>query len=187
MLRWLVLLLVMLAGCGDASEAARNTAADEAQAALATDPARALRVAKAALAEHGPDPRLSLVAGLAHMHLEQRSEAIAQAGAGLAVDDLPPDLHADLSWVRGAGLMARYREIASLDDWRAANTALEDATVAGNHRAEAAAALVFLQDLGPMGTPERQLRFGRLLLELSPDSPAAGRVRSVLEAKGLTP
>jgi hypothetical protein len=187
MLRWLVLLLVMVAGCSDAAESARTQAVDEARARLESDPAQALRVAKSALAEHGADPRLSLVAGLAHLRLEQRSEAIAQADAGLAVEDLPADLHADLSWVRGAGLMSRFRELSSQDDWRAANTALEDATEAGTHRAEAATALVFLQELGPLGTPERQLRFGRLLLQLAPESPAAARVRELLEAKGLTP
>ncbi len=186
-MRCLAVLLVVLSGCSDAAQSARGRAAEEAASLLAGDPRAALRVARAAQADHGADPRLSLVAGLAHMRLEQRSEAIEQAEAGLAVEDLPPDLRADLSWVRGAGLMSRFRELSSPDDWRAANTALEDATLAGAHRAEAAAALVFLQDLSPLGSDDRQLRFARLLLELAPDGAAAGKVRELLAQKGLTP
>lgn len=183
----LLLLLLALAACSDAQAPDREERLREAQAALAQDASRALHLARAALAETGPDARLSLVEGLACLRLERRSEARTAADAGLAAAELDEDLRADLSWVRGAASMALYRELSDLADWRAANEALEVAAGAGAHRAEAAAALALLQDLGTLGSDERQLRYARLLLQLEPDGAAAGAVRAVLERKGLSP
>jgi len=183
----LAALLLALAACGDPSAPGRDAALAGAQAALESDPSSALHLARAGLSDHGADARLSLVAGLACLQLERRSEALAAADEGLAADDLPADLRADLSWVRGAALMARFRELSDLDDWRAANGALEAATGAGAHRVRAAAALALLQDLAPLGSQERQLRFARLAIELEPDGEAARTLRAVLERKGLSP
>jgi hypothetical protein len=188
MARALVLLLLLLvAACGDPHAQARDAAAAQAQSELAADPSAALRTAKAALAEHGADPRLELVAGLAHLQLHETSEAVTQAEAGLSADELPPDLRADLSWVRGAALMARYRELSSADDWRAANLALEHATTAGAHRVEAATALTFLQVLGNLGNDDRLLKYARLVLQLEPEGESAKQVRALLDSKGLKP
>jgi hypothetical protein len=187
MARVLVLLLLLLAACGDPHAAARDAALAQAQSELAADPAAALRTANTALVEHGADPRLSLVAGLAHLHLHEPSEAIAQAEAGLAADELPPDLRADLSWVRGAALMARFRELNSADDWRAANLALEQATTAGGYRVDAATALAFLQTLGTLGNDERLLKYARLVLQLEPEGNSAQQLQKLLDSKGLKP
>lgn len=183
----LALLLLALAACSEAQVPGREDRIREAQAALAQDASRALHLARAAQVDGGPDARLSLVEGLACLRLERRSEARAAADAGLAAADLGEALHADLSWVRGAASMALFRELSDPADWRAANEALEVATGAGAHRAEAAAALALLQDLGTLGSDERQLRFARLLLELEPDGAAARAVRATLERKGLSP
>ncbi len=183
----LALLLLLPVGCSDASADARAAALAEAQAALEADPSRALHVARAALVEHGADPRLSLAAGLACLRLERRSEALGLADAGLAAEDLPAELRSDLAWVRGASLMARYRELSAADDWRGANTTLETATQAGAWRAQAAAALAILQDLGPLGSPDRQTKFARLALQLQPEGQAAQALRGLLERRGLSP
>ena len=185
-MRWLPLLL-LLSACGDPATGARADAAAQAEALLASDASQALHVLRGALADHGPDPRLHLVAAQAHMHLDQPDDAIAQAEAGLAFEDLPADLRADLCWVRGAGLTARYRDLSVLDDWRLANSALEEATLAGRYRAEAAVTLALLQDLSPLGSPERQLRFARLALQVQPQGSLADKMRALLAAKGQTP
>jgi hypothetical protein len=185
--RALLLPLLLLAACSDPAADAREAARATARAALGQDPSRALHVARAALAEHGPDPGLGLLAGLACQRLERRSEALEHADAGLATEDLPADLRADLAWVRGAALMSRYRELSASDDWRAANTALESATQAGAYCVQAAAALAVLQDLGPLGSPERQEKFARLALRLQPDGREAQAMRTLLERRGLTP
>jgi len=187
MARALVLLLLLVASCSDPHATARAAALAQAQSELATDPAAALRTAKAALAEHGADPRLSLVAGLAHQQLHEPGEAIAQAEAGLAADELPPDLRADLSWVRGAALLARFKELNSADDWRAANLALEQATTAGAYRVQAATALAGLQLLGTLGNDERLLKYARLVFQLEPDGESARQLHALLDAKGLKP
>jgi hypothetical protein len=183
----LALLLAWPCACSDASADARAAALAEAQAALEADPSRALHAARAALSDHGADPRLSLVAGLACQRLERRSEALEHADAGLAVEGLEPGLRAELAWVRGAALMSRYRELSAAADWRAANMALESATQAGAWRVKAAAALAVLQDLGPLGSPERQEKFARLVLQLQPDGREAQAMRALLERRGLSP
>src|SRR5262245_15007539 len=98
-MRRALLVVLLLAACSDPHAAARAAARDQAEAELATDPGAALRTARAALTEHGSDPALSLVAGLAHLRLEQRSEAIKEADVGLSAPDLPPEMRADLNWV----------------------------------------------------------------------------------------
>lgn len=183
----LALLLLLPSACSDASADARATALAEAQAALDADASRALHVARAALADHGADPRLSLVAGLACQRLERRTEALELADAGLLAGDLPPALRAELEWVRGAALMSRFRELSVTDDWRGANTALEAATQAGGYRVQAAAALAALQDLGPLGSPARQEKFARLVLQLQPEGREAQAMRALLERRGLSP
>lgn len=181
------LLVVLLAACGNASADARAKAESDALAALDKDPSQALHLARGALAEFGPDARLSLVAGLACLRLDRRDEAILDAETGLADESASADLHADLSWVRGAALMARYRDLSADRDWRAANMSLENATEAGSHRLEAATALTFLQALGKLGTDDRLLRFAKLVFELAPDGPEATQVHALLDKKGLKP
>jgi len=46
---------------------------------------------------------------------------------------------------------------------------------------------VLLQDMGTLGTTERQLKFARLLFELDPNSDASAKIRAHLESKGLKP
>jgi hypothetical protein len=187
MARALVVLLLLLAACGDPHADARAAALAQAQSELAADPAAALRTAKVALHEHGADPALSLLAGLAHLALEQRNEAIAEADAGLSAEGLTPEMRAELCWVRGSALMSRFLELSSPDDWRSANTALETATTAGAYRVRAATALVFLQTLGTLGNQDRLLKFARLVLQLEPEGESAQKVSALLEQKGLKP
>ena len=186
MTRVLVLLL-LLAGCGDPQAEARAAAQRQAESELASDPGAALRTVRAAIAEHGADARLELVAGLACKSLGQTTEQLQHAEAGLAFDEPFTALRADLSWVRGSALMSRYMQLSAGDDWRAANTALEQATTDGAHRAEAATALVFLQDMGTLGSQERQLKFARLVLQLDPGGEYASKVQALLDKKGLKP
>ncbi len=176
-----------LAGCGASTGDERSQRLEEGRGKLESDPSAALFVARDALNRLGEDPRLRLLAATACLRLERRTEALEAANAGLDADDLDDDLRADLEWARGTALAGHFQELSSDADWRAANTSLERATLAGSHRAEAAALLVLLQDLGRRGTPERQLRFARLLIQLEPDGETTARIRKLLEAKGLTP
>jgi hypothetical protein len=181
-------LAVAVGGCGGSAAAQRAASLAEGRAHLAEDPSAALHVATTALHEHGADARLELLAAEACLKLKRLSDALAHAERGLAAEEsLTAELAADLSWAQGKALMGRYREVASEEDWRAANAALERATDAGSHRAEAAFLLVALQDLGPHRDDERQLRFARVLQEVEPDGQLARDARALLEQKGLSP
>jgi hypothetical protein len=89
--------------------------------------------------------------------------------------------------VRGAALLARFKELNSADDWRAANLALELATTAGAYRVQAATALAGLQLLGTLGNDERLLKYARLVFQLEPDGESARQLHALLDAKGLKP
>ncbi len=187
-----LVLLLAAGGCGDAATKADEKALVASRDTLATDPSAALFQAKAALADlHDrglpDDPRLQLVAAEACLRLDRRTDALAYAEAGLAAGDLPADLRADLSWASGTALMGRFVELGSESDWRSANSTLEQGTEAGHHRLEAAFLLVGLQDLAGHSNPERQRKFARLVIELDTEGTQAGRVKRLLEARGLTP
>jgi hypothetical protein len=192
----LLVLALLLGGCGNGAGAQRTATLEEGRAKLADDPSGALFLAKDAFAREreaggAPHPELFLLAASACLRLERRNEAYDYASHGLAAEDLDDDLRADLLWARGAALMGRYRELGDEADWRAANTELEKATQAGSHRLDAAFLLVGLQDLGAHENTERQLRFARLVIELDSgegrDGSKAALVRALLEQKGLTP
>lgn len=175
-----------LCGCGDADVAAGRAAAAAAQAALAArQPESALQTAQSAIARHGAGPELQLALSMALLQLDRRGEAIAAAQAGLELAAADDGLRADLEWARGAACMGRYTELKDEADWREANIALERATRAGSHRAEAAFMLVALQDLGAHADLERQRRFARLVLELDGEGKLAAAVRSHLAARGV--
>lgn len=185
--RLVLLALVVALGCGPSQAGQRADLLAEGQARLADDPSAALQIARQALAEHGSDPRLELLAAEACARLERRGDALAHAEQGLAAEDeLPDELAGDLSWFKGFALVGRYRELHVEDDWRAANTVLERAAASGSHRADAAFLLVALQDLGNHRDDERQLRYARLLQQLEPDGSRMEDVRAALERKGLS-
>jgi hypothetical protein len=182
-----MLLLIALLACGDGGAKARGDAVAAARAVLAENPSQALHLVNEAKAEHGQDARLELVEAEALTALDRRDEAIEATEEGLAVENLPEDLRADLSWWRGAALMKRYLELSSENDRRAANMSLETASAAGNYRLRAATALVFLQDPDQPSNQDRILRFARLVLQLAPDSNEATQVKALLDAHGLKP
>jgi len=179
-----VLLLSATLGCSDGGAEARSTAADEAERQLATDASAALHTVRSALADHGADPELSLLAARACLALDRRGEALDHAEAGLDAEDLDEDTEAELEWARGAALMGRFQELSISADWRGANTALESATRAGGRRVQAATLLVFLQDMGNLGTPARREKFAKLVYELDTEGKAAAKVRAYLAAWG---
>jgi len=181
------LLLALLTACGDGGAKARADAEVAARAALAENPSQALHLVLEAKAQHGSDPRLALLEAEALTALDRRDDAIDAAQEGLAVENLPEDLRADLSWWRGAALMKRYLELSSENDRRAANMSLETAAGAGAYRLKAATALVFLQDPDQPSSQDRLLRFARLVLQLAPDSNEATQVKALLDAHGLKP
>jgi len=183
----LLVLGLGLAGCGSREAEQRADRLNEGLAKLDSDPSAALFIARDALAKQGEDPRLRLLAATACLRLERRSDALEYADQGLAAEDLDDDLRADLQWARGTALAGRFHEVHDLADWRAANSSLELATSAGNHRVQAATLLVLLQDLSGLGTPERQLKFARLVLQLEPEGKNATTVREALAKKGLQP
>jgi hypothetical protein len=178
------LLLGGVLGCSDGGSEARSTAADEAERQLATDPSAALHTVRSALTDHGTDPALSLLAARACLALDRRSEALEHAQAGLDAEDLDEDTESELEWARGTALMGRFNELGSSADWRAANTALESGTRAGGRRVEAATLLVFLQDMGNLGTPARREKFAKLVYELDTEGKSAEKVRAYLAAWG---
>jgi hypothetical protein len=186
---FLVLLVLALAapGCGSKTEEQRADRLQEGLAKLESDPSAALFIARDALSRQGEDPRLRLLAAMACLRLERRSNALEYADQGLQSEDLDDDLKADLQWARGTALAGRYHEVHDLSDWRAANTSLELATAAGGHRVQAATLLVALQDMSNLGTTDRQLKYARLVLQLEPDGKNAASVRALLESKGLKP
>jgi hypothetical protein len=182
-----LLLVALLTACGDGGAKARADAGAAARAVLAENPSQALHLVKEAKAQHGSDPRLALVEAEALTALDRRDDAIEAAEEGLAVENLPDDLRADLSWWRGAALMKRYLELSSENDRRSANKSLETAAAAGAYRVKAATALVFLQDPDKPSNQDRILRFARLVLELAPGSNEATQVQAFLDAHGLKP
>jgi len=169
--------------CSDGKAAVRRAAVEEAERLLATDASAALHAAKAALVEHASDPSLSLLAARACMVLDRHNEALEFAEQALDTDDLEQDVKAELNWVRGGALMGRFRDLGSDVDWRAANAALEAGTVAGGHRVEAAALLVFLQDLSHLGSETRRARFAAMVERLDQDGDVAEKVRAYLDAQ----
>jgi len=183
----ILLALTVALGCGPSQASQRDARLAEGEARLADDPSAALQVARQALSESGPDPRLELLAAEACVKLGRRGDALTHAEQALATEDeLPDELAGDLSWFKGFALVGRYRDLHVEDDWRAANTVLEQAAASGNHRAEAAFLLVALQDQGNHRDDERQLRYARLLQQLDPDGPRMKSVREALEQKGLS-
>jgi hypothetical protein len=188
-------LALSASGCGNA-DAEHEQAVAAARASLASDPSAALFQARSGIAARDAegipsDARLELIAAEACIRLDRRTEALDYATNGLTAADLDEDIRADLFWARGAALMGRYRELGDETDWRSANSTLEKATEAGHHRVDAAMALVGLQDLGNHANPERQLKYGRMVIELDRENGAEGGkaalVRRLLESKGLTP
>lgn len=188
----LVVPVLLAPACADGTDAKLRAALASAQASLDANPSEALFLSKDALSKSAGhdaecDAQLALVAATACLRLERRNDALDYAQRGLQLDGLPPDVLADLNWARGTALMGRFKELGEEADWRTANTALEKGTEAGHHRVEAAALLVFLQDLGRHESTERQLKFARLVLALEPDGKQAALVRKLLESKGLSP
>ena len=176
-----------LGACGPSVSSRRAERLAEGQAQLEGDPSAALRTARAALLELGEDPQLELLAAKACLALGRRGEALEHAEQGLAgEDDLSDELRGDLAWVKGFTLVGRFRDLGVEDDWRAANTILEQAAAGGSHRPEAAFLLVALQDLGNHRDDERQLKYARLLRQLEPDGQRLADVRASLEQKGLS-
>jgi len=178
------LCLGALMACSDGGAAERSTAAEEAEVQLATDASAALHTVRSALDDHGADPALSLLAARACLALDRRGEALEHAAAGLDAEDLDEDMESELEWARGTALMGRFNELGSSADWRGANTALETATRAGGRRVEAATLLVFLQDMGNLGTPARREKFAKLVYELDTEGKSAEKVRAYLAAWG---
>ena len=174
-------------GCGgpgdDASRAALATARTRFDA---KDWSGALAAARDGLSARPGDPDLGLVAALACVRLDRASEAIEFADAGLAAPGVAPDLSADLQWARGASFMRRYLELKQLEDWRAANDALEQASKAGGYRLEAATALAALQDLSALGSDERMARYARVVRSLAPGSPSDQQITALMARKGLS-
>jgi hypothetical protein len=181
------LLVIALLACGDGGAKARTDAVAAARAVLADNPSQALHLVNEAKVQHGSDPRLALVEAEALTALDRRDDAIEAAEEGLAVENLPADLRADLSWWRGAALMKRYLELSSENDRRSANMSLETASAAGAYQLKAATALVFLQDPEQPSGQDRILRFARVVLQLAPDSNEATQVKALLDAHGLKP
>jgi hypothetical protein len=181
---WAVVWLCVALACSDEGAAARGMARDEAERQLLTDASAALHAARSALTEYGPDPALSLLAARACLALDRRGDALAHADAGLDAEDLDQDTEADLNWARGTALMGRFQELSNQIDWRGANRSLEMATRAGSRRVEAATLLVFLQDMGLLGSTTRRDKFAQLVYELDTGGKAAEQVRAYLAAQG---
>lgn len=181
------LALVMAAGCGAEDDKARQVATAEVAESLESGDANAaLQAARRALNTGGEDAALLLLGGTASLELKRYSEAVEFADRGLPLAT-GPDQSANLRWLQGKALMARFHEMHDTEDWRRANVALEWAVTAGSHRADATLLLVLLQDMSPLGNAERQLRFARLLLSSSPDSAEAAKLSTYLEQRGIEP
>jgi len=141
--------------------------------------ARAARAAGDTLRE---DPALLLGAAEACLLLRRFDEAEAWARRGLALPDLEAAHTADLNWVLGKASLGLFLELHDSAAWRVANAALERGAAAdGQHRADAAYALMRMQDLDAQGSPERRAKFGRMFLELEPEGERATAARKLLE------
>jgi tetratricopeptide (TPR) repeat protein len=181
------LALVLAIACGSEDEQARQAArAEVADSLEAGDANAALQAARRALNTGGEDADMLLLAGTAALELKRYSEALEFAERGLALAS-GLDQTADLRWLQGKALMARFHEVHDENDWRRANVALEPAVSAGSHRTDAAMLLVLLQDMSQLGDAERQLRFARELLSSAPGTVEAAKVRAYLERRGIQP
>jgi len=181
------LALIVATGCGAEDDKARQAALSEVAESLeAGDANAALQAARRALNTGGEDAAMLLLGGSAALELKRYSEAVEFADRGLPLAT-GLDQTANLRWLQGKALMARFHEMHDTEDWRRANVALESAVTAGSHRADATLLLVLLQDMSPLGNAERQLRFARVLLSSSPDSTEAAKLRTYLEQRGIDP
>jgi thioredoxin-like negative regulator of GroEL len=177
-------LVVLLAGCEgegpDPAVAARGAAREQLAAGEAS---AALSTVRRALAAGSEDPELRLVAAEACLALERWSEVLDHVVPALD-GGVTGDLAADLRWAEGKACLNRYEGVRDETDWRRANSSLEVASGAGDHRVEAAAMLVIMHHTHEDGDPARKRRFAELVTTLAPDSQEAKTVSALLGADG---
>ncbi|RKY22197.1 MAG: hypothetical protein DRQ55_01830 [Planctomycetota bacterium] len=173
-----------LSSCGeDVPDVALEAEASAQQQLLDGEPSAALATCRKALAGGAESPGLRLAAATACLDLKRLSDALSHARVGLNDRRTSGPIRADLSWAEGKAALLRYRELSDETDWRRANSSLETASEAGEHRLEAATLLVIMQHTHPRGDAARKARFAALVRELAPDSKEAATVARLMQSE----
>ena len=174
--------------CGDEPQGpTRASLRAEIVAAIeAEDWSTALSRARRSRTLHGDTPETLYFAALAAFKLDKSADTFVLLNKA---ETLEPegDVEAQLAAVHGMALLKRFRDLGAEGDLTQARLWLETGVERGALRADAAYSLAVMQELMTRGNDADQRKYGKLFLELEPDSERAATLRKLLTAKGLLP